>query len=349
MPLDKKICFTTEDNQPVYLFTFSNTNGMRAAVTNYGAIVTSISITAPGGMTNDIVLGFDKVEDYLSQTYQEQYPYFGCAIGRSANRIKDAAFDIDGKRIQVTANFGKHQLHGGLRGFDRKIWKVKGYGETPAPWVELQYLSPDGEEGFPGNLDVTMRFELNNENEFSYSFNAYTDQATAVNLTHHGYFNLNNGHGDIMDYEIKIYGSHILDQDDDLCTTGGISPVKDTVFDFRSFTRIGDRLNLVPEFDKSFVVDKLNDPNGMALMAEARSASSGLLLQVYATDPIVHFYTGKWIPELTGKNGIQYGAFSGFCLETQIHPNAINIPHFPKMLLRPGEFYQSKTMYKLIS
>ena len=148
---------------------------------------------------------------------------------------------------------------------------------------------------------------------------------------------------------MKIYGSHILEQDEDLCTTGVVTPVKDTVFDFRSFVRIGERLEQVPEFDKSFVVDKNNDPTGLALMAEARCAASGLLLQVYATDPIVHFYTGKWIPEITGKSNTAYGSFSGFCLETQIHPNAINIPHFPTMVLRPGEEYKSKTMYKVIS
>lgn len=342
-------CFTTASGQDVYHFMLSNTAGISAGITNYGGIITSFSIPGKNGISNDIVLGFDKVEDYTSPAYMANYPYFGCVVGRTANRIKNAAFDLDGTAYEVTANFGKHQLHGGKEGFDKKVWEITGSGEFPAPWVEMKYLSPDGEEGFPGNLTTWVRFELTEENELSYMFTARTDQPTAVNLTHHGYFNLDNGQGDIKDYELKIYGSNILEQDEELCTTGAVTSVKDTVFDFRSFVRIGERLEQVPEFDKSFVVDKNNDPAGLALMAEARCATSGLLLQVYATDPIVHFYTGKWIPEMTGKNNTPYGAFSGFCLETQIHPNAINIPHFPSMVLRPGEEYRSKTMYKVIS
>lgn len=349
MPLQKAYCFPASSGQDVFLFTLSNSAGTEACITNYGGIITSFSVLTPDNTRNDIVLGFDKVEDYLSATYLSQYPYFGCVVGRTANRISNASFEIDGKEYQVTANFGKNQLHGGKEGFDKKVWDVTGFGESPAAWVEMKYVSPDGEEGYPGNLDVWVRFELTEENELSYTFTARTDKATAVNLTHHGYFNLDNGQGDIKDYELKIYSSQVLDQNEELCTTGTVIPVKDTVYDFRSFIKIGDRLNEVPEFDKSYVVDKNNDPAGLALMAEARCAKSNMLLQVYATDPVVHFYTGKWIPEITGKNNTDYGAFSGFCLETQIHPNAINIPHFPSMVLRPGEEYKSKTMYKVIS
>lgn len=349
MPLQKTHCYTTASGQDVFHFILSNTAGTSAGISNYGGLITSFAVPGKNGTYNDIVLGFDKVEDYSSPTYLANYPYFGCVVGRTANRIKNAAFELEGKAYEVTANFGKHQLHGGKEGFDKKIWEITGSGEFPNPWVEMKYLSPDGEEGYPGNLTTWIRFELTEENELSYTFTARTDQTTAVNLTHHGYFNLDNGQGDIKDYELKIYGSHILEQDEDLCTNGNVTSVKDTVFDFRSFVKIGERLQQVPEFDKSFVVDKNNDPAGMALMAEARCAASGLLLQVYATDPIVHFYTGKWIPEMTGKSNTSYGAFSGFCLETQIHPNAINIPHFPSMVLRPGEEYRSKTMYKVIS
>lgn len=349
MPLQKAHCYTSASGQDVFHFILSNTAGIRAGITNYGGIITSFIVPGKNGTFNDIVLGFDKVEDYTSPAYLANYPYFGCVVGRTANRIRNAAFELEGKAYEVTPNFGKHQLHGGKEGFDKKIWEITGSGEFPNPWVEMKYLSPDGDEGYPGNLTTWIRFELTEENELSYTFTARTDQTTAVNLTHHGYFNLDNGQGDIKDYELKIYGSHILEQDEDLCTTGNVTAVKDTVFDFRSFVKIGERLQQVPEFDKSFVVDKNNDPAGMALMAEARCAASGLLLQVYATDPIVHFYTGKWIPELTGKNNTPYGAFSGFCLETQIHPNAINIPQFPTMVLKPGEEYRSKTMYKVIS
>ncbi len=348
MSIQQQVCFTAASGQDLFLFTLRNKAGTEAIITNYGAIISSFSLLHPDGTRNDIVLGFDSVEAYRSDEYLGQYPYFGCAIGRNANRIKNAAFDIDGTKYQVTTNFGTDQLHGGLAGFDKKIWEVISFGENPSPFVEMKYLSPDGEEGYPGNLEISIRFELTEDNELSYAFTGTTDKPTAVNLTHHGYFNLNNGKGDIRDYELKIYGSQVLDQDENLCTTGSLTAVKDTVFDFRSFTRIGDRLKEVPEFDKSFVVDKNHDPSGLALMAEVRCPASGLLLQVYATDPVVHFYTGKWIPALKGKNNTVYGSFSALCLETQIHPNAINIPHFPSMVLRPGDVYRSKTVYKLI-
>lgn len=321
---------------------------MIVKITNYGAIIMSVSLPQPGGTRNDIVLGFDHVADYMREDYLANYPYFGCAVGRSANRIRNASFEIDGKKYAVTANFGQHQLHGGKEGFDKKIWTVTAAGDQPFPYVDMQYFSPDGEEGYPGNLTVGIRFELTEDNELSYTYTAVTDQPTAVNLTHHGYFNLNNGQGDISDYELKIYGSTILGQDEELCANGELRPVKDTVYDFHSFTNIGERLQRITEYDQSYVVDKNNDPDGLALMAEVRSIQSGLLLQVYATDPVVHFYTGKWIPVMTGKNNTTYGAFSALCLETQIHPNAINIPHFPTMVLRPGEEYMSKTVYKLI-
>ena len=348
MSLQKDFCYAAANGRNVYLFTLRNAAGTEVRISNYGALILSYSVLQKNGTRNDIVLGFDRVEDYLSPAYLATYPYFGAVVGRCANRVKGAAFSLAGNTYRVSSNNGENQLHGGKEGFDKKVWEPLGHGEAPGPWVEMEYLSPDGEEGYPGNLRVVIRFELNDENELSYSFRAVTDKATAVNLTHHSYFNLNNGKGDIMDYRIRIFGSFTLDQDGDLCTTGSISPVKETVFDFSAFTRIGDRLTQVPEYDKSYVVDKPGDPAALTLAAEVSSPASGLLLQVYATDPVVHFYTGKWIPELTGKQQTPYGAFSGLCLETQIHPNAINIPHFPKMSLLPGEEYRSKTVYKIV-
>lgn len=336
-------CFTHSTTEDVCLYTLQNLKGTEVLITNYGAIITSFKIKLSGGETNDIVLGFDKVEDYLAKDYLKQYPWFGCAVGRHANRIKNAAFEIDGQKYQLTKNMGNDQLHGGDIGFDRRIWQFAAQGKTPQPWLELKYNSADGEEGFPGNLDVTIRFELSHENELSYEFKAVCDKATLVNLTHHGYFNLNNGKGTIEDHEVKIYGSAILDQDENLVATGGTSPVKDSPFDLSEFTRIGDGLKKTEEFDKSYVVDKRKD----LLVAEARSLQSGIEMKVYSTEPIVHFYSGKWIPVVKGKNGNTYGPLSGFCLETHKHPNAINIPHFPNTILRPGEIYHHKTTYKI--
>ncbi|MEO7983727.1 MAG: aldose epimerase family protein [Bacteroidota bacterium] len=340
-----KYCFTHTTGEAICLFNLRNAKGTEVLITNYGAIITSFKIRMADGTTNDIVLGFDRIEDYLADDYLAEYPWFGAAVGRHANRIKNAEFEIDGKKYFLSKNRGDHQLHGGSTGFDKRVWTLVAQGETPYPWIELKYSSPDGEEGFPGKLDVTIRYELTDEDEFSHEYSATADKATVVNLTHHSYFNLNNGKGTIEDHEIKIYANAMLEQDADLVVTGNVLPVANTVFDFSDFTRIGDGLAKVGEYDKSFVVDK----NDESLVAEARSLTSGLHLKVYSTEPILHFYSGKWIPVVKGKNANSYGPLSGFCLETHIHPNAVNIPHFPNTILRPGETYTHKTVYKVIS
>jgi aldose 1-epimerase len=339
-----KYCFTHTTGKNVCLFTLQNATGTGVLITNYGAIITSFKIKLANGEVNDIVLGFDKIEDYLAEDYLKEYPWFGAAVGRHANRIKNAEFEIDGIAYHLTKNRDNDQLHGGDGGFDRKVWQFVAQGETPHQWLELKYKSADGEEGFPGKLEVTVRFELTEENELSYEYKATCDKATVVNLTHHGYFNLNNGRGTIEDHEIKIYAHTILEQDEKLVATGNILPVANTAFDFSEFVQMGSGLKRIDEFDKSFVVDKNNE----SLVAEARSSQSGVHMKVYSTEPIVHFYSGKWIPVIKGKNGIMYGPLSGFCLETQKHPNAVNIPHFPNTILRPGEVYHQKTTYKII-
>ncbi|MGH2552998.1 MAG: aldose epimerase family protein, partial [Chitinophagaceae bacterium] len=234
-----------------------------------------------------------------------------------------------------------------VSGFDKKTWQYVSSGETPGPFLALKYLSKNGEEGFPGNLEVEIRFELNNEDELSYQYTATCDEPTAVNLTHHSYFNLNNGSGTIHDHELKIYSFEIIDSDEELIPTGKFIPVKDSVFDFTRFQRIGDGLTMIPEYDKSYIADRNGDFASLLLMAEARSLKSNMLLQVYSTEPVVHFYSGKWTPVVKGKNGIFYGPFSGFCLETHKHVNAVNIPYFPNTILRPGEVYFQKTVYKV--
>ena len=194
---------------------------------------------------------------------------------------------------------------------------------------------------------MLIRFELNDNDELSYQYTACCDEPTPVNLTHHSYFNLNNGKGTIHDHEIKLYASAMLEQDGNLTATGKILPVAGTVFDFRNYKRIGDGLEVIDEYDKSFLVDKEDGATGLALVAEARSPQTGLRLEVWSNEPIVHFYSGKWTPQVKGKNGSHYGPFSGLCLETHLHPNAVNIPHFPNTILKPGEIYVQKTVYKV--
>lgn len=339
-----KYCFTHSNGKDICLFTLSNSCGTQVSITNYGAIISSFKIEIPNGEPNDIVLGFDKIEDYFAGDYLENYPWFGAAVGRYANRIKNAAFEIDGKKYQLTSNSNNDQLHGGHEGFDKKVWDWVAQGEIPHQWLELKYTSPDGEEGYPGKLQVTIRFELTNENQLSYEYTATCDQATAINLTHHGYFNLNNGKGTIENHEVKIVASSVLEQDEGLIATGELSPVKNTGFDFTKFTRVGSGAIKAEDFDKSFLAVQREDQ----LVAEVRSKESGLCMQVYSTEPVVHFYTGKWIPVIKGKNGNTYGPLSGLCLETQKHPNAVNIPAFANTVLRPGEIYHHKTTYKII-
>jgi len=343
MPIYQQRCFTHPSGEDIYLFTLCNAVGTEVIISNYGAIITSFKIKNTDGSRNDIVLGFDRMEDYFQEDYLKQYPWFGSAVGRCANRIKNATFEIDGEKYSLAKNRGNDHLHGGECGFDKKVWQFIAQGNAPQPWLELKYLSADAEEGYPGNLEVTIHFELSDENELSYAYKATCDKATVVNLTHHSYFNLNNGNCTIEDHEIKIYSSNILEQDANLVVTGTLLPVANTAFDFRDFAKIGDGLKQVEEFDKTFVLDT----NKESLVAEARSLQSGLHMKVYSTEPIVHFYTGKWIPVVKGKNGNMYGPLSGFCLETHIHPNAINIPHFPNSILRPGEIYHQKTTYQI--
>jgi len=341
MAVQQKYSCKHSSGEDIYLFTLSNAKGTEVFISNYGAIITSFKIKRNDGSVNDIVLGFDKMEDYWAPGYLQQYPWFGAAVGRYANRIKDASFELDGEKYNLTKNNGDQILHGGKEGFDKKLWQPIAYGDQPHVFLELKYTSPDGEEGFPGKLETIIRFELNDDNELSYEYNATCDQPTIINLTHHSYFNFHNGTGTIDDHEIKIHGSNMLEQDANLVATGKILPVENTAYDFRQFKKINEGLKQLDEYDKSFVTDT----NEYSLKAEARA--NGIHLELYSDEPIVHFYSGKWTPVVKGKNKTMYGPFSGFCLETHKHPNAINIPHFPNTILLPGETYYQKTMYKI--
>lgn len=345
MPTKKITHHVTKGKNNIELFSLSNERQTEVIISNYGAKIISFQLKNEDNSYNDIVLGFDTIEEYKKKDYIEHYPWFGSAIGRYANRIKNAQFRIDNQTYLLSKNNGNNQLHGGLEGFDKKIWTVLAFGDSPNPFLEMKYVSADGEEGFPGNLDSTIRFELNNNDEVSYEYRATTDKTTAINLTHHSYFNLNNGIGTIKDHAIKIHSTKVIDQDSELIATGTISDTADSVFDFCDFTLLSDRLNQIDEFDKSYVVTKEENGTGVQLVAEAKSSKSNLLLQVFSTEPIVHFYTGKWIPALKGKNGGNYNSFSGLCLETHSYPNAVNIPEFPSTVLKPGELYYSKTKY----
>ncbi len=341
--LNGQYCFTHPGGEAIYLFTLTNERKTSVSITNFGAIITSFKVQKPDGTFNDIVLGFDKVEDYFSPEYLAGYPYFGSVIGRYANRIKNGMFRIDGREYVVAKNKSGDHLHGGWEGFDKKVWD---YVSSSDQDLTLKYLSPDGEEGYPGNLWVELRFQLTDDDALIYEFIAETDKPTAINLTHHSYFNLNNGNGTINGHSARIHASAILEQDDNFVVTGKQIPVAGSKYDFLQFKRTDH--DWIPEdgYDQSFVLDK--EPGDMQLAAELIAGRPDFKLEVYTTEPVIHFYTGKWIPPITGKRGAAYGPFSGLCFETHQHPNAINIPEFPGTILRPGETYRTKTKYRVI-
>ncbi len=336
-------CFTHPSGKDVYVYSLRNINKTEVLITNYGAIIMAYKIQMPDRTVNDIVLGFDNVEDYMTADYMKANPFMGAAVGRYANRIKNASFKIDDQEFHLSKNWGNDQIHGGVEGFDKKVWDFVSL-DKDNNILQLKYNSADGEEGFPGNLDVNICFELNDQNDLIYEYSATCDQPTAINLAHHSYFNLDNGKGDIKDHEVKIYSDRILEQDENLVTTGNYIDVENTRYDFREFHSIGERLN--GGYDQSFEVDKKIDQ--LSIVAEALSKKSGLKLQALTTEPMVHLYTGQGLPKITGKNNTEYGPYAGFCLETQKHPNAINISHFPNTVLRPGEKYYQKNAYKVV-
>jgi aldose 1-epimerase len=344
-----KFCFRHSTGEDIYLFTLRNVKGTEVCITNYGAIITSLKIHQSKTKINDIVLGFDNPADYLTNEYLTNYPYFGAIIGRYANRIRLGEFSINGNRYLLAKNKHPDHLHGGNIGFDRKVWTVDYVSENK---LELRYISADGEEGYPGNLETRLCFDLRDNNDFVYEFAATTDKATPVNLTHHSYFNLNNGGGTIADHIVRINSSIVLEQDDNFVVTGKEIPVTGTEFDFREPKRIDRDWNAGDGYDQTFVLNSdgpADKDRGLLFAAEAFCEISKVMLQVYTSEPVVHFYTGKWIPSLIGKCDHKYGAFSGFCFETHKHPNAVNIPRLPNTILKPGETYHTKTLYRLIS
>lgn len=345
MKFGRSFCCKTEEGEDIYLYVLRNSHNTEVLISNYGCIINAIKFHTSNEEIIDIVLGFDTMEDYLDEKYLQKYPYFGAAIGRYANRIGEASFTIDGVRYDVSRNNKNFQLHGGWKGFDRKVWEMISFDDDRSA-IAFQYLSKDGEEGFPGNMIINLKFELNDLNELSYTYTATTDKPTAINLTHHSYFNLNNGIGNILEHELMINSSQILEQDKDRVSTGNFVAVKDSAFDFSSQSPIIKKMDKSDGIDHSYVINRQEDEN-LSLAAQVYSPNTQLLLEVLTSEPVVHFYAGQGIPPFTGKRGEQYGDYSGLCLETHIHPNAINIPHFPNTVLRPGETYYSKTVYRI--
>ncbi|SDK51573.1 aldose 1-epimerase [Pedobacter sp. ok626] len=330
------------DEKEVLAIELTNIHGTYVKIYNYGAIISKFIVANKNGDKQDIVLGFDDVDQYTSEEYLSNYPFLGAVIGRYANRIKNGRFSIDGATYQLSQAKGGDCLHGGDIGFDRKMWEVL---STIDPSVTLEYVSPDGEENFPGNLTVQLTFKLTDENELILDFKATTDAPTAINLTHHGYFNLAPQGGSIANHLHRMPASYYLEQDDNYVVTGMLIPVEGTTHDFLGDKAIGRDWDPTEGYDQTYVLDK---PYGeLTLASETSEETGGLKLSVYTTEPVAHFYTAKYLEVKGGKDGKDYHPYEAFCVETQHHPNAVNIPTFPSTILRPGENYRQTTIYKI--
>ncbi len=342
--------FGTKEGVQMDLYTLRNKNGLEARITNYGGIVVSLKVPDRTGQLGDVVLGFDTLDGYLSPEYLKSNPYFGALIGRYGNRIGKAQFTLDGKVYKLAANNGPNHLHGGIKGFDKVVWDARPVeGEEPA--LKLHYLSKDGEEGYPGNLDVTAVYSLTNDNALKLEFTATTDKDTIVNLTHHSYFNLA-GKGDNLGHEVMINADKFTPVDSTLIPTGELRSVAGTPLDFRTATAIGARINQENEqlkfgkgYDHNWVINK---PLGeLGLMARVTEPTTGRIMEVYSTEPGLQFYSGNFLDgTLKGKGGWVYQFRNGFCMEPQHYPDSPNKPDFPSVVLKPGQTYKNTIIYK---
>lgn len=323
----------------------SNNKGTYIKLFNYGTIINKFIVKNAKGEAQDIVLGFDDFKGYISEDYLANYVYLGAIVGRYANRVKNGQFTIDGVSYQLPQTHGNECLHGGKEGFDKKVWDVIELTEEPNPSVTFQYYSVDGEEGFPGDLAVQLKFTLTENNELILTYQADTDEATAINLTHHSYFNLSPSDNDIKNHVHQMFASNWLEQDDNYVVTGKLIPVEASYHDFRKGKVIADNWDEVNGYDQSYVLDKTY--GDLTLASKTSNKESGLTLSVYTTEPVAHFYTAKYNNVKNGKGGRYYGEFSGFCVETQHAPNSINIPELPTTVLQPDEVYHQTTIYKI--
>ena len=335
----------TAEGAAVQLFTLTNARGMVAKVTSYGAILTELHVPDRAGQATNVVLGFDNLAQYL-----QGHPGFGATIGRCANRIGGARFTLDGTEYKVAANNGRHHIHGGPKGFDKKVWQARALPASEQEVaVEFSHLSPDGEEGYPGNLQVTVRYTLTSANELRIDYGATTDKPTVINLTNHSYFNLA-GSGDVLGHELQIFADRYTVADADLIPTGEIVPVKGTALDFTTPQTIGARIDqLRPQpngYDHNYVLNPSKDGTPV-LAARAKDPRSGRVMETLTTEPGVQLYTANWLDgRMKGVGGIAYGRHAGFCLETQHYPDSINKPAFPSVILRPGGTFKSVTIYR---
>jgi aldose 1-epimerase len=335
---------TLPSGEDVPIYTLRNAHGVEARISAYGATLVSLRVPDRDGNLADVILGFDSLEGYLGD-----HPYFGAVVGRYGNRIASGKFTLDGQEYTLATNNGANSLHGGNRGFDKVLWT----GGMEGDRLTLTYVSPDGEEGYPGTLTATVIYSLTEDNALQIDYEATSDQPTVVNLTNHAYFNLADaGASTILDHQMMLNADAFTPVDEGLIPTGEIRPVEGTPFDFREPTAIGARIDADDEqirfgggYDHNFVLNRTTE--GLALAARVYEPTTGREMEVVTTEPGVQFYTGNFLDgTITGKGGVIYQHRSGFCLETQHYPDSPNQTDFPSTVLRPGATYQSTTLYR---
>lgn len=339
----------TPDGQSVELYTLKNTKGAEADIITYGGIMQKLLVPDKNGKLADVVLGYDNLDGYLSKGD----PYFGALIGRYGNRIGGAKFTLEGQTYTLAKNNNGNTLHGGLKGFDKVVWTARPSVTPHGPQLVLAYVSKDGEEGFPGNLEVTAIYTLTDDNAIKLEFTAKTDKPTVVNLTDHSYFNLaGQGNGDILGHVVYINADRTTPTDNLLIPTGDLADVTGTPFDFRTPTAIGARINdpdkvlqYGPGYDHNWVVN--NPPGKFALDARVVEPNSGRVLEVWSDQPGLQFYAGNFLDgSITGKDGKVYQRRTAIAMEPQHFPDSPNKPQFPSVELKPGETYHSTIEYK---
>ncbi len=337
---------TTTHGTEVQLYTLTNAHGLQATISNYAGTLTSLMVPDKDGQLGDVILGFDDVSGYQSPAFRKAGPYFGALIGRYGNRIAKGRFTLDGHAYQLPTNNGANSLHGGNLGFDKRVWEATPGTSAAGPTLTLKYLSKDGEEGYPGNLTLTVVYTLTHDDALQIEYSATTDQATVINLTNHAYFNLSLGSSkDVLAHEVTLPADRYNVVDAGQIPTGELRPVAGTPFDFTTPHAIGERLARVPGgYDHNWM---LNAATGQHAAASVYDPASGRTLDVTTDQPGIQFYTGNFLDgSLTGKNGTVYGQYAGFCLETQHFPDSPNQPQFPSTVLRPGETFHSMSRYQ---
>lgn len=334
------------DGQRIDLYTLANDAGVKAKIMTYGAIVTSVETPDRNGKPGEVTLGFDSLEGYLAG-----HPYFGAIAGRVANRIAKGRFTIDGVEYKLATNNGENHLHGGNKGFDKVVWKAEPSDKGAS--LKLSHVSPDGDEGYPGKLSVTVIYTLTDANELRIDYTATTDKPTPINLTNHAYWNLaDGGKSDVLGHVLKLNADRYLPVDANLIPTGELKSVRGTPMDFTRPEKIGARIDEVPGepkgYDHCFVLNQ-KSPGELTMAARVEDPASGRVMEIYTTEPAIQLYTGNFLDGSLKSRGADYKQHHAFCLETEHYPDSINQPKFPSTLLKPGETYRQTTVHKFLT